>query len=219
MDNPFSFFSYDSKFSKCVIYLSNMVVLNMLYLICCLPLFTIGAAQAGMLSAARVMQNPENDESCFKAYFRGFRSGFGRITILWILFSLLIVVAALGLLISTMYYEKYVGNGLTVVSGIALAVCAVIQSMAVIVHTHFGCTVRQLLANAFIVSVRYLFRAVGAAILIWLPVLIAFWNVTEFLRIMPLWIFGYYGLAFQVLAKLIRTPFRRIAENARITTE
>jgi len=79
-------FSYDSKLVTSLSFIADLFILNLLYLVCCLPLFTIGAAQAGLHNAVRILQDPLDGRSTVKAFFRGFKEGFGRITLAWLLF-------------------------------------------------------------------------------------------------------------------------------------
>ena len=39
-------FSYDSKLMQTLTFVGDLIILNLLYLLCCVPVFTIGAAQA-----------------------------------------------------------------------------------------------------------------------------------------------------------------------------
>ena len=54
-------FSYDSKPMQLLGFLGDLILLNILYLVCCIPLFTIGAAQAGLFTACKVLLDKEDD--------------------------------------------------------------------------------------------------------------------------------------------------------------
>ena len=56
-------FSYDSKPMQILMFVGDLIILNILYLICCIPIFTIGAAQAGMYTACKVLLDKEDDSS------------------------------------------------------------------------------------------------------------------------------------------------------------
>ena len=87
-------FSYESKFMQTLLVAADYIILNAVFILCCLPVFTIGAAQAGLYTGIRVLRDKEDDSSCLKAFFRGFKSGFGKITLVWCLFA--VVIAILG---------------------------------------------------------------------------------------------------------------------------
>ena len=76
-----SIFSYDSPLMQVLTYIGDLIILNFIFLLCCLPVFTIGAAQAGMFTAVRVLSDKEDDSSAVAAFFRGFKNGFGKVTL------------------------------------------------------------------------------------------------------------------------------------------
>ena len=78
-----SIFSYESKLVQMLLKLADMMIMNILYVLCCLPVFTIGAAQAGLHTGIRQLRDPADDSSCTKAFFRGFANGFGKITLVY----------------------------------------------------------------------------------------------------------------------------------------
>ena len=62
-------FDYNSKFNQLLMTVADIIILNVLYLVCCIPVFTIGAAQAGLFTGIRVLLDKEDDSSCAKAFF------------------------------------------------------------------------------------------------------------------------------------------------------
>ena len=77
-------FGYDSKFMRMLGKFSDMLFLNFLFIICCIPIVTIGAAQSALYSGMRALQdNFDSERSCYGAFFHGLRTGFLKITIAW----------------------------------------------------------------------------------------------------------------------------------------
>ena len=50
-----SFFSYESKPMQILMFVGDLIILNVIFLVCCLPIFTIGAAQAGLYTAMKAI--------------------------------------------------------------------------------------------------------------------------------------------------------------------
>lgn len=75
-------FSPDSKFFVFCSRLTELVTLNLLWLICCLPIFTIGASTTAMLSSLYAWRAQEPCSG--KVFFSHFRKNFGKATILWL---------------------------------------------------------------------------------------------------------------------------------------
>ena len=88
-------FTPDSKFMLLCSKFVNLAELNLLWLVCSLPLFTLGASTCAMLSCLTAMKKEE--PSGFKAFFRAFSKYFRQSTILWLL------VVFLGLMLGLDY--------------------------------------------------------------------------------------------------------------------
>ena len=93
------YFNYESRLIQSIMMLGDILTLNFLYLFFSIPLFTIGAAQAGLYTGFRVLLDPEDDSSCAAAFLRGFKNGFTVITPVWLLLTA--VAALIGFLYIT----------------------------------------------------------------------------------------------------------------------
>ena len=76
-----SFFSLDSKFMQALSRIADLILLNLVFLVTCIPIFTIGAASAALYSVAFRL-GTEREEGVFRCYFRAFRNNFKQGTIL-----------------------------------------------------------------------------------------------------------------------------------------
>lgn len=86
-------FSPDGKLARCLNCIGNLMVLNILTLICCIPLFTIGAAMTALYTMTmRMARNEEG--SIVKEYLRALKENFRQATLLWTIFGSLMVFMA-----------------------------------------------------------------------------------------------------------------------------
>ena len=78
------FFSYDSKFGQLFIKLSYGCCLNILWLVCSLPIITIGASTTALYYTSFKIAK---DEGSFitTMFFRSFRQNFKQATIIWMI--------------------------------------------------------------------------------------------------------------------------------------
>ena len=73
----------DAPIVQAVGKVGQMMVITLTWLVCCLPILTIGASTAAM---CRMMFNLKEDKYCgFKEFFRAFRDNFRKATVLWLL--------------------------------------------------------------------------------------------------------------------------------------
>ena len=78
-------FRYDSPFIKWVNRMGRLVFLNLLWLLCCLPIVTIGASTAAMYRIAMDLVRRREDLSIFGDFIRAFRSNFKQATLVWLI--------------------------------------------------------------------------------------------------------------------------------------
>ena len=76
-------FTPDSKFMVLCSRLVELTKINLLWLLCCLPLFTAGAATTAMITCLYAFRS---DEVCgSRVFFAAFRRNFKKATVLWLL--------------------------------------------------------------------------------------------------------------------------------------
>ncbi len=200
-------FSYESKPMQMLMYLGDLIILNVIYVICSIPLFTVGAAQAGMYTALRVLSDPEDDSAPVAAFFRGFVNGFGQVTIAWCLMSLLMAVVV--------FFGWWgIDNGLPVwIALCAVCVVALFQSMLPLFHSQFSCTAMQLIRNTFLMVIPHPLRSLCVAILICLPVVVALWDLFFFMSLGIVWFALYYSFGCLFAGTIMKKPFASLIKR------
>lgn len=200
---------YDSPVMTILGRIGDLILLNFIYLLCCIPLFTIGAAQAGLFRATRVLQDPEDDSSVINAFFKGFTDGFGKVTIAWGIMGLLFVFVSYCCI--TGYIMKLLPLWLCITP---VCIVALYQAMIPAFHSRFDCSVKQLLRNPWFLIVTHPLRSIGVAVLIWLPVLVfLLLGMYIFMATGPVLITLYYSTAFLFGYKFLKKPFGLILED------
>lgn len=202
-----SIFSYDSPLMQILIYIGDLIILNFIYLLCCLPIFTIGAAQAGMFTAMRVLNDKEDDSSVVAAFFRGFKNGFGKVTLSWLLLTIaMVLLFYVGQLAAIMQLPIWL-------SFAPIVIVALFQSLVPAFHSRFDCTAMQLIRNSWFLLVAHPLRSIGTAVLIWLPAALFLISPFIFLSATPLWITIYYSTAILFAELFLRKPFNTLVEE------
>ena len=200
-------FSYDSPVMQILMYIGDLIILNFIYLLCCVPVFTIGAAQAGMYTAMRVLNDKEDDSSVSAAFFRGFANGFGKVTLAWGLLTLVLVLVGAAAMLG---YVFGLPMWLCIVS---FALAALFHSLVPAFHSRFGCTAMQLIRNAWFLAVAHPLRCLGVALMLWLPVILFLTNTNIFMTATPIWGTLYFSTAFLFAELLLRKPFQTLVDD------
>lgn len=205
-------FNYESKFMQTLIMVADYMILNFIFILCCIPIFTIGAAQAGLYAGVKQLLNKEDDTSCLKCFFQGFRSGFGTITIVWCGFLLIIALLVYCFLVTKVLESAGFAPPEWMIL-IAIVLCAIIQANLTIFHANFGCTKMQLIRSVFFNCLAHPIRSVGVAALTWIPVICFLFVTPVFLQVTPFWVAGYYTIAFLISTKIMAKPYQTLTEN------
>lgn len=85
------FFSIDSPFMQALNKVADLLYLNVLTLLCCIPIITVGPSLTAMhYTALKIARN----EECYIArnFFKSFRANFRQATLIWLFMLFLILV-------------------------------------------------------------------------------------------------------------------------------
>lgn len=202
-----SLFSYDSKFAQVMSFVADLLITNILFLLCCVPVVTIGAAQAGLYTAMRRLEDPTDGRSCYKAFFEGFKNGFLRITVTHIICLVLIAVTFWSMSIA---FEAK-DTGILVhwaVPCVALIFLMILQALSTVFHSRFDCTPFNLIRNSLMLLITHPLRSILIGALSWAPVLLFCLAPEWFFKLGALFVSVYYSIAFLFSVVLLKKPFQ-----------
>lgn len=209
-------FSYDSKLTNVLSYIADLFILNIIFLICCLPIFTIGAAQAGLYTATRQMIDPNDDRSVFKAFFRGFANGFGKISLISTIFLVLDLILLYTLFMSLDYPQLGIHWAFPAVM---LVLCLLVHSLLPIFHFRFSCGPFQLVRNSILLLIAHPLRSLAVMVLTWAPIALFFIMPKMFFDLGALFATVYYSVAFLFGAYMMVKPFKQLIDEMDIDDE
>lgn len=208
-----NFFHYDSKPMQVLMYVGDLIILNVLYLLCCLPIITMGAAQAGLYNGVKVLNDKDDDSSPAAAFFKGFANGFGTVTIAWCLVTVILCGITVASYLTALNNAAVTGMNIPVwIFFIPVALAVIFQSLVPIFHSQFTCKPLHLIQNCWFLLVGHPLRSIGVAALVWLPVIVFLVNTYTFLSIIPVWITLYFSTAAVFSSKFMKKPFNTLIE-------
>ena len=205
-------FSYDSPLGQVLLFIADLFIVNFVFLLCCIPIVTIGPAQAGLYTAMRVLQDREDDSSPLKAFFRGFKNGFFSISLAWTLFFIFDLV----LLYSTLMCFSYAEAGVFIhwaVPLVGLVLSLILHGGMTAFHSQFQCTAGQLIRNTFLLLISHPLCTVAVSALTWAPIVMFFLVPGLFFDFVPLFVTVYFSIAFMLGALVMKKPFRQLIDQ------
>ena len=204
-----SIFSYDSKLMQALTFAADVILLNLAFLVCSLPVVTGGAALAGLHTGIRTLFDQENETPPLRAFFRGFAEGFWTVTGMHVI--LLAIGAAVVWTLSNLMLLRAEGVDAPVwVSIAALAVLAVFHTAGCYFHSRFGCRFGQFWRNTLYVVIFCPIQSLLLAALFWLPAGVFLLDLDLFIALTPLWLALYFSLAAILGHFLMKRSFEKI---------
>ena len=202
------FFRYGSPFYRFMNFVTNLILLNLLWIFTSLPIFTAGASTTAMYHVLLQYVNKQDDE-VVKPYFRSFKRNFKQATLIWIPHSLLGL--ALG---AELFYLSETGAG--VIWWILFVAVAVLYMMvSAMLYPMLGRyenTTRAIIFNSMNLTFRNLLPMVSAAVLNAAPLLLLLLDLEKFLWTSLVWTFGGLTLLCYLNAVIVMRIFRKYEE-------
>lgn len=187
----------------------HTAVLNVLFLLCSLPVVTVGASLTALCAGQRALVKKE---PCFRAFFRAFCAGFRRSTAAWLILlpiNALLIFHAISL---APYWQEGALLQLIFVGLLALLALSITFTVFVF-YSRFEGKLLQLLRYGAELTLSNIARAALVAILFVLPFALAFFATSIFLIAGVLWVFFYFSVAAWAAVWIMNKPFIRFAQQ------
>lgn len=179
--------SLDSPIVQFMEHVADFFILNLLTVLCCIPVITVGAA---LTAHIKIMQNLVlgEEQPVVKAYFRAFKENFKQATVVWLFTALLIAFYAADIFVIYVYFGDGWANLTYIVLGILgfVALGVVCYTFALIAR--YENTVKEHLRNGFILTMAYLPRTLLLVLLAAIPLLMAIISIELFLNTLMIWL-------------------------------
>ena len=191
--------------------LGDIIVANLLFLVCCIPIITIGPALTALYHCMlRTVKG--NNNGTTKTFFRAFKENFRQSLIVWL--GLLAVGFILFLNI------RYLQNTASVVSKPLFYVSLGIAGLVIILALYifpviaaFANTTVNLLKNAYVFAFLHFPSTLAIAVITILPMFMTYRDI----KLMPLyaccWFFFGFGLTAYVNSLLLYRMFKPFLEK------
>ena len=181
-----SFFSLDSKFSQIMGRVFDLMMLNIIFLIMCIPIVTIGANFTAMYYVTLKMI--KNEETyIFRTYWKSFRENFKQATAIWLILLAVLIVLILDLLLvmkmpGAITYLRFV---------FLVLICfeAMVLSYVFPVLSRFDNTVKNTIKNSILMAIRHLPWTIMILLVNLCPLLIYVFSTTKIVSYLILLMF------------------------------
>lgn len=210
-------FDLDSPIMVALSRLADMFFLSIMWLLCCLPVITIGPATAAMYYVALKWARKE-DIKISAAFFDAFKKNFKQGVALNLIFLVVGVVLVLDFFIMSAQGTTY--GAITSACFLVLGVWMLgVMFYAYPLQAQFYNTVRQTLINAAQLAVLKFPVTVVVFVVNLLPLILGFISLELLVRTAPAWILLWPGVSAYINAKLFAKMFDKFIKEAEEKTE
>lgn len=201
----------DNKVLQVLAAIGDLMVLNLLWILCCLPVVTAGASTAALYYSLLKMVRKEETYSA-KMFFRAFRQNLKQSIPLTMLLLLVCAVLYVDMNVARNTAIHF-GTLLSILVAALFVVFAMVASYVFPLLAQFENTIKGTLKNALFMSIWHLPCSVVILLLNLLPVLLFFLSPSLFLKSLVLWLFvGGAGIAY-INSRLFVKIFDRYIEK------
>lgn len=148
------FFNMDNKFFTFMSKVADLMILNVVFLLCCIPIVTIGASWTALYYVTLKMVR--NEESYIvKSFFKSFKENFKQSTIIWLIMLVGGILLALDFRITSVMESTFITvmrYGLMVV----LTVYALVILYIFPILSKFENSTKNTFKNALLMSIKHL---------------------------------------------------------------
>lgn len=205
-------FDPDSKIMQFFGRFTDIVVLNAVFLLTCIPLFTIGAANAALYDTVFRMDT-EREGTLLATYFRAFRANFKQSTAIWLLLVLFMGASYLNMV----NFSNLGGTGgyvLFLFAMIIFVMLWMVFSYAFPLLSQFSNSTKETLKNALILALAHLPRSLILLITNCFPWVLMILNLYSFMQLSFLWTFLYFAAAAYFNSRVLNKVFKPYWEQS-----
>ena len=141
--------------------LADLFWLNLLFIICCIPVITVGAAGTALYYVTLKMAKDE-EGYITKSYFKSFKDNFLQATAIWVLILVIVAILLTDLRIANggnvagIFNDPSVSSVVIVAVGVMAIVILMTLTYVFPLLAQFDNTVFNTVKNAFLISIRHL---------------------------------------------------------------
>lgn len=218
MDN---LFNPDGKLMRWGTKFTDLLLLQLLTLLCCLPVFTAGASFTAMHKVLLQLRRDE-ESGIIRTFFRSFRENFRQATVLWLLFAVLFLSLYLNWKILTGENAVPMFKVIRLLFPTMLLLALLGFVWVFVILSRYRNSIWGTLRSAFLVGLAHPLYSLGMALLMLLPLILLLVSVQTlpWLILLGFTIPGYLqAMLYSKVFDKLETAMQEREENAGDATE
>lgn len=171
--------------------LADLFWLNLLFIVCCIPVITIGAATTALYYVTLKMAKDE-EGYITRSYFKSFKENFKQATVIWIGFLVVGMIMMTDLRIvnggntAEILGSPALGNVIMVAVFLMGIVILMVGTYIFPILAQFDNTIKNTAKNAFLISIRHLPYTIAMLVITAIPVVLIWFFPALFILVLIL---------------------------------
>lgn len=206
-----SLFNIDSPLMHFLSKAADMIILNVLFLITCIPIFTVGASLTALHYVTLRMVSGE-EGAVSRDYFRSFRQNFRQATAIWLILEVFALLLAYDI---RMVWNSggYVNTVVKILSIIACAALIMILLYVFALLAKFNNSVKGTIRNAVAISLAAFPRTLSMFMLIAACAALTFYTETTIRWGLLFWLTLGFSTVTYFNSVLLKKTFDKLIEH------
>ena len=205
-------FNYENPFIQFLVRVGDLMILNVLFILCSLPVVTLGAS---LTALHRVTQNMlfEQEEPLIKAFFRAFRQNFKQSTLVWLVELVVIVSLVCDVLLVMAYFDGGLAKAMYILVAVLAILVAGVFSYLMPLIARYENGMRQQVNNAVVLAIIKLPKTVLLTLLNLLPVILLLISVPVFVQTLIFWVIIGFAFVSFLTSSILKPVFRELEKG------
>jgi len=188
-------FNIDGKFFSVMTKIADLIILNILWIICCIPIVTIGAATTA-LNYVTLKMTKDEEAYIVKSFFHSFKQNFRQSTVIWLFLLAGYIIAVVDLIILRDWAFQFSD----IIRYVVLALMLILTFITIYIfpiQAKFFNSIKNTFKNSFFISIRHLPSTIVMVLILIGPFIAAYFiNLLSQYIILIYLLIGFSGTAY-----------------------
>ena len=205
-------FHYENPFIQFLVRVGDLMILNLLFILCSLPVVTLGAS---LTALHRVTQNMlfEQEEPLIKSFFRAFRQNFKQSTLAWLVELVVIVSLVCDVLLVMAYFDGGLAKAMYILVAVLAILVAGVFSYLMPLIARYENGMRQQVNNAVVLAIIKLPKTIILVLMNLLPVILLLISVPVFVQTLIFWVIIGFAFVSFLTSSILKPVFQELEKG------
>ena len=205
-------FNYENPFIQFLVRVGDLLILNVLFILCSAPVVTLGAS---LTALHRVTQNMlfEQEEPLLKAFFRAFRQNFKQSTLAWLVELVVIVSLVCDVLLVMAYFNGGLAKAMYILVAVLAILVAGVYAYLMPLIARYENGMRQQVNNAVVLAIIKLPKTLLLVFLNLLPVILVLISVPVFVQTLIFWVVIGFAFVSFIESSILKPVFQQLEKG------